>query len=129
MTPGGFGQAPKRERTIRLGVIVGTREELLAQKRNLEPLLVLSPTAIVLTDLEANVVAWNPAAERLFGYAADEALGHNLDDLVAKSQELHAAAVSISERASHKDSVTTITRRTRKDGTLVDVGSEPRPSS
>jgi PAS domain S-box-containing protein len=99
----------------------GTREELLTQKRNLEPLLELSPTAIVITDLEANVVAWNPAAERLFGYEADEAVGHNLDDLVAQTEELHAAAVSYSEAASHKDSVTTVTRRTRKDGTLVDV--------
>ena len=56
--------------------ITGTREALLAQKRNLEPLLELSPTAIVITDLEAIVVAWNPAAERLFGYTAEEALGH-----------------------------------------------------
>ncbi|MGH2678394.1 MAG: PAS domain S-box protein, partial [Actinomycetota bacterium] len=105
----------------------GVYDRLEREKRHLEPLLQISPSAIVLTDLEAKVVAWNPAAERLFGYAAGEAMGRNLDDLVARSDELHAIAVSYSERASHKDSVATITRRTRKDGSLVDVELRAAP--
>ena len=34
-----------------------------------------SVDAILCTDLDGRVLAWNPAAERLFGYAAAEALG------------------------------------------------------
>jgi PAS domain S-box-containing protein len=97
-------------------------EALLEQKRHLQPLLDISPTATVISDLKARIVAWNPAAERLFGYRADEAIGRNLDDLVAKTEELHATAVTYSERTLHKeDLIRTITRRTRKDGSLVDV--------
>ena len=100
---------------------------LLREKQHLEPLLHISPTAIVITDLEANVVAWNPAAERLFGYTAEEALGRNLDDLVATTEDLHEAAVAFSQRTVHQDRVQTITRRTRKDGRLVDVEVHAAP--
>jgi PAS domain S-box-containing protein len=97
-------------------------EELRRQSGRLEPILDISPSAIVITDLDANVITWNAAAERLFGYGADEAIGHNLDDLVAKTEELHADAVEYSGRASKEHGhVHTITRRTRKDGGLVDV--------
>jgi len=77
--------------------------ELLKQKQQLEPLLEISPSAIVITDRDSNVVAWNPAAKELFGYTAQEAIGRNLDDLVAKTEELHQAAVAYSERALGKD--------------------------
>jgi PAS domain S-box-containing protein len=103
-------------------------DELLREQRDhLSPLLEISPSATILTDLDARVVAWNPAAERLFGYTSKEALGHNLDDLVAKSEDLHETAVSYSQRAVGKDLVRVITRRTRKDGTFVDVEVRAAP--
>jgi PAS domain S-box-containing protein len=100
---------------------------LRQQQEHLTPLLEISPSATILTDLDARVVAWNPAAERLFGYTAEDALGHNLDDLVAKTEDLHQAAVSYSRRAVGKDHVRAITRRTRKDGTFVDVEVRAAP--
>jgi PAS domain S-box-containing protein len=103
-------------------------DELLREQRDhLAPLLEISPSATILTDLDARVVAWNPAAERLFGYTTEEALGHDLDNLVAKSEDLHEAAVSFSRRAVGKDLVRAITRRTRKDGTFVDVEVRAAP--
>ena len=105
----------------------GAAEELLKQRKQLEPLLEISPSAIVITDRDSNVVAWNPAAEELFGYSAQEAVGRNLDDLVAKTEELHQAAVAYSERALKRDEIRTVTRRTRKDGTLVDVEVRAAP--
>ena len=84
------------------------------------PVFEISPNAFVVTNLDARVVAWNPAAERLFGYSADEAIGRNIDDLVATTDELHAQAVELSERTS-RDRVQMLSRRTRKDGSLVDV--------
>jgi len=99
----------------------GDLAELLRQKQQLEPLLDISPSAIVITDVDSTVVAWNPAAEDLFGYTADEAEGKNLDDLVARTEDLHRAAVEYSERALGNERIRTVARRTRKDGTLVDV--------
>jgi PAS domain S-box-containing protein len=102
-------------------------DELIKQKEQLQPLLEISPSAIVITDRDSNVVAWNPAAEDLFGYSAKEAVGRNLDDLVAKTEELHQAAVAVGERALENDQVRTVTRRTRKDGSLVDVEVRAAP--
>ncbi len=33
------------------------------------------PDAVILTDAEGFITAWNPAAERLFGYSSEEAIG------------------------------------------------------
>lgn len=74
-------------------------EELRRHVELFEPVLQISPTAFVVTDPDAIVVAWNTAAERLFGYTAGEAIGRNLDDLVASTDELRTEAVEIVERA------------------------------
>ena len=101
--------------------------ELQRQKRYYASLLEISPAAIVVTDLESKVVSWNPAAERLFGYTAEEAIGRVLDDLVAADPELHDQAVGYSAAAARGERVQAVARRTRKDGSLVDVQlvSEP----
>ena len=67
------------------------------------------------------VTSWNPAAERLFGYSRDEAMGRKIDSLVASRPDLHSEAVEVGSRARAGDDVHVVTRRTRKDGTLVDV--------
>ena len=38
--------------------------------------------AIVATDAAGSIVIWNPAAERIFGFAASEALGASLDLII-----------------------------------------------
>src|ERR687895_1030159 len=70
--------------------LVRSQSELRRQKEYFEALVLNSPVAIAIIDLDENVVSWNPAAERLFGYTQDEAVGRNLDDLVTNSPELHA---------------------------------------
>jgi PAS domain S-box-containing protein len=95
--------------------------ELQRQRRYYESLFELSPTAIASTDGDANVTSWNPAAEQLFGYTAAEAIGHNIDDLIAKDPRVHAEAVDISAKNVAGEEVRIATQRTRKDGSLVDV--------
>ena len=94
--------------------------ELQQAKEYFESLVRNSPVAIVTTDLDANVVSWNPAAEKLFRYAQAEALGRNIDHLVT-TEDIRAEAVNYSRQTLSGDLVHTITRRARKDGTLVDV--------
>jgi PAS domain S-box-containing protein len=95
--------------------------ELQRQKHHLQSLLENSPTAIVELDLADRIIAWNPAAETLFGYTRQEAIGRNIDDLVANSAEVRAEAAECNKRAREMDFVHLITRRTRKEGSLVDV--------
>ncbi len=92
-----------------------------SQKRYSESLLQHSPAAIVSVDRDGNVSSWNPAAERLFGYTEAEAWGRNLDALVTSSPEMPTEAQSITHITLSGSSRRAITRRCRKDGTLVDV--------
>jgi PAS domain S-box-containing protein len=100
--------------------------ELRRQKQYWESLLELSPAAIATTDLNDNLTAWNAAAQELFGYSQGEALGQNIDDLIAKSPDLHAEALEVNRRIGDGQ-VQLVTRRTRKDGTLVDVDLRAAP--
>ena len=91
------------------------------EKRYLESVVLNSPAAIVVIDLDGNVVSWNPAAENLFGYTQDEVRGCNLDRLIT-TEALHAEAVVYSRQTTEDNVlIRAVTQRTRKDGTLVDV--------
>jgi len=94
--------------------------EVQQQKQYSEALVQNSPVAIITTDMEANVVSWNPAAERLFGYSAAEVTGRNLDDLVA-GDKLHDEASTITHQVATEGLINTVTQRYRKNKTRVDV--------
>jgi PAS domain S-box-containing protein len=96
-------------------------DEIKRQNQYNEAVIENSPAAIVIMDMEANVTGWNPAAEKLFGYTETEALGKNVDDLVAKKDDIHAEAERFSEKALSEKHIHLLARRTRKDGSLVDV--------
>src|SRR5688572_27183239 len=96
-------------------------KELRQMTKSFEQVLEISPTAIVITDLGNRVASWNPAAERLFGHTAEEAAGRDLDVLVATTEELHAEALEFRGRVAASEQVKSITRRTRKDGSIVEV--------
>ncbi|HEY7659000.1 MAG TPA: PAS domain S-box protein [Actinomycetota bacterium] len=95
--------------------------ELQEQKRYFQSLLELNPAASIVTDLDVKVVSWNPGAEKIFGYRAEEAIGRHLDDLVANRADIHKEALRYSEAAARGERVQGTGRRTRKDGSLVDV--------
>jgi PAS domain S-box-containing protein len=96
-------------------------EELRRQKDYFEALFVNSPVAIVTADLDAKVVSWNPRAEKLFGYRQDEAIGRNVDDLVANDTRFREEAQNFTQQINETGRVQATTKRKRKDGSLVDV--------
>jgi PAS domain S-box-containing protein len=103
-------------------------QELRSQKEYLEALVQNSPVAIISTDLRLGadspsptIVSWNPAAERLFGFTSAEAVGRDLDELVANRPELRQEAASYNQTSADGNLLRAITRRTHKDGGLVDV--------
>jgi PAS domain S-box-containing protein len=102
-------------------VIYHDISELQRQKQYYQSLLEVSPTAIVTIDPDHKVTSWNPAAEKLFGYRREEAIGQDIDSLVANSEAVHHEAVQLNRQTREAGQVRLTTRRTRKDGSLVDV--------
>jgi PAS domain S-box-containing protein len=85
-----------------------------------------SNDAIVAKDLNGIITAWNPGAERLFGYTADEAIGRSVTMLIppdhADEEPMILARIRLGERVEHYE-----TTRRRKDGSLVDVSLTVSP--
>ena len=48
-------------------------------------LLASSSDAIIATNREGHITFWNPGAERIFGFAADEAVGQSLDLIIPEN--------------------------------------------
>jgi PAS domain S-box-containing protein len=90
------------------------------QRRYFETVVQNSPVAIVTLDLEGNVAELNPAFERLFGYARDEAVGRNLDSLINTDETLREAE-GYTEAAAAGSLAHGIGQRRRKDGSYLDV--------
>ncbi len=76
--------------------------------------------SVIATDLEGKVLYWNRAAEGLYGWSSEEALGHRLRDLTLSEELLDQAEVVASHlRAGRTWSGETLLRR--KDGSYVSV--------
>src|SRR4029079_325462 len=94
--------------------------EIARQKEYFESLVGISPVAVIEMDAEERVKGWNPAAEELFGYSPEEAIGRQIDYLVF-DEEHREEGRETTEEAVAAGRAHRITRRARKDGTLVDV--------
>ena len=104
----------------------GLFREIQRQKQYSDALVETSPVAIATMDLRGAVVGWNPGAERLFGYSPAEALGRDVDELVATPEIREEVRENLRQMHSGQR-VRAITRRARKDGTLVDVEVSSMP--
>lgn len=58
------------------------QEALRKSEERLALHIMQTPLAVIEWDLERRVTAWNPAAERIFGYTRQEALGRDVVELV-----------------------------------------------
>src|SRR5476649_1804956 len=79
-----------------------------------------SNDAITFQDLEGNILAWNKAAESIYGYSQAEALSMNIVDTVPKEYQEEARQFLSSLKRG--ELVPTLeTKRKHKDGGIVDV--------
>ena len=97
--------------------------EMQRQKQLSEALVQTSPVAIVTTDQRNRVTSWNPAAERLFGYRPEEAVGEDLNGLISDPEmpEMWAEAQQFTDQALAGGGFHAITRRCRRDASLLNV--------
>jgi PAS domain S-box-containing protein len=85
-----------------------------------------SDDAIISKSIEGVVTSWNAAAERIFGYTADEMIGQSISLLGAPGHEDEMPTIlrrlRQGERIDHFETV-----RSRKDGGLVHVSLSVSP--
>ncbi len=85
-----------------------------------------SAEAIITKTLEGRITSWNGAAERLFGYAADEVLGQPIEIIVPADHRDEERwildRIGDGERIENHETV-----RRCKDGTLIDVSLNVSP--
>jgi len=116
-TPEGFSalledvteRKQSQEASLRLAAIVRSSEE-----------------AIVGKDLDGIITAWNPAAERLFGFTAREAIGRSIRMIVpADRQTEEDEVLSRLRRGEAIEHLETV--RIRKDGTPINIALTVSP--
>ncbi len=94
--------------------------------RRLAALVESSADAIFAKDRDCRITSWNPAAERLYGYAASEIVGQPVSVLVPADHAGEEQAIL--DRALRGECVEQYeTQRVAKDGTVIDVSITVSP--
>jgi PAS domain S-box-containing protein len=104
------------------GAIFDVTEQRTAEDERLKLAAIVesSDDAIMAAGLDGRLTSWNPGAERVFGYSADEVIGKPVSVLAPVNKqdepfELFEQILDGSSIAHHE------TVRQRKDGSLIDV--------
>ncbi len=114
------------------GEVVIVYKDQTSQKRNEEKMQQLasivesSNDAIVAMELDGSVTSWNPAAEKIYGYAAGEILGKLILHLIPP--ELHRQTLNALDMIAQNRRVESFeSQRIRKDGSPFDVSVTMSP--
>ena len=120
----------------RLRVITGLQQKALAldaesaglalAQARLAAIVECSDDAIVSKSLEGVITSWNPAAERMFGWTAAEAVGQNITLIIPKDrrseEDLVLARIRRGEMLDHFQTI-----RVRKDGRPLNISLTVSP--
>jgi PAS domain S-box-containing protein len=79
-----------------------------------------SPLAVIVLDIDLLISRWNPSAERIFGWSADEVLGKSYGVVIPEERRDEHARMRADSIAG-KVIMNVESQRRRKDGSLVDV--------
>jgi PAS domain S-box-containing protein len=99
---------------------VSHRLELERTRAHMEQVVAGTYDAVLSKDLDGVVTTWNPAAERLYGYSAEEAIGRQVSFLMPEELKHEVETILATVRRGEKLE-THETRRLRKDGTMIEV--------
>ena len=111
-----------------VAVFVDATEKRAADRRLRDLASVVNSTddAVVVETADGRTMAWNPGAERMYGYAALEMIGRPIDAIVPEDHRGESDAIRArilaGERIDHYE-----TTRRRKDGRLIQVSLTASP--
>jgi PAS domain S-box-containing protein len=97
-----------------------TEEALKERTAYLHTLIEVTPLGVLVLDLDERIEMANAAFESLFLYTRAETLGAKAGDLIAR-QEYAEEASELTRQCLEQGSARLVTRRSRKDGKLLDV--------
>jgi PAS domain S-box-containing protein len=108
------------KKPLRRAAVVPAKAPQPDPQAHLAAIIESSDDAIISKDLGGVITSWNPAAEKMFGYTAAEAVGQPIalivpDDLREEEARVRDQ-IRRGEQVQHCETV-----RRRKDGTLVDI--------
>jgi PAS domain S-box-containing protein len=112
-------EAALRAREVALG-------ELYENTARFAALVASSRDAIISKTLDGTITSWNPAAEHIFGYSAEEMVGASVYKLIP--EELHYSERDVLARLSQGEMVAVAeTERIRKDGRRIWISLSVSP--
>jgi PAS domain S-box-containing protein len=94
-------------------------QALRASQKKLALHLEQTLLGVIEWDLEGRVRAWNPAAEQIFGYARNEAIGRRADELIVPSSHTFSAKGELSALLGNGGSEASTREATTKDGRTI----------
>ena len=97
-----------------------TSEEMARRVKSLEALIMHSQLATVQLSKENLITDINPAFSQVFGFERNEVIGKNIDYIVVSS-EYREEAKTMTRQTMKGEMIRRITKREKKDGTLIDV--------
>ena len=107
-------------------IFTGVLRDITARKQahetraRLAAIVDSSDDAIFSTTLDGTILTWNGGAERLFGYAASEAIGRHRALIVPAGKSVELAAF-LDKALRGEAGEPFETQRTRKDGSMIDI--------
>lgn len=100
-------------------------QSLRQSNETLQALFDYSPLAIIMFDLDGDVLLWNSAAEKMFGWTAREVLGRPLPIVLEEKGEGHR---TLRERVTQGEILTNLELEQRqKDGSRILIGVSIAP--
>jgi len=103
-----------------IAIDISERKQAEERSAKLASIVETSDDAIISKTLESVITSWNNAAERMFGYTAEEMVGESIYKLIPVDR--HDEEPRILSRLSKGDRVEHFeTKRLTKDGRLIDV--------
>jgi PAS domain S-box-containing protein len=111
-----------------VNMLIDTSEHKRAERagRRLASIVEFSDDAIVSKDLNGVIATWNKAAERLFGYLAEEVIGEPITILIPADRQQEESGIldriRRGERIEHFETV-----RQRKDGSFINISLSVSP--
>ena len=121
LTKGNFARlGPAIERELREAESRRERRRAEDQLKYQARLLRHINDAVIATDEQLRITAWNRAAEKMYGWSSEEVMGRNVSEILSDE---HTDEHQAESRALHKESIASRSERTyrRKNGRTIYV--------